>query len=195
MYKRQELARLKSQEIDLQKRASQEAIAAKQTELGLSQQQLAAAERRSQQLRNQADNIVDRVALSSPKERRAFLRAVNSAEDNELTVREAQQLQGISRFRDLARSTLESDAISKDPNGFVAQALKEARAAEKKAQKIEIGVENKQELVLKLEADAEEMAVKLAEKLKEKLLGLIDSEGIAQTVIDEIKTVQNESNP
>ena len=104
-------------------------------------------------------------------------------------------MQGISRFRDLVRSTFESSAISKDPSGFVAQVLKEVQAAERKAQKIEIDVENKQELVLKLEADAEKMAESLAKKLNEGLLNLLDTEAIAQKVIDEIKAFQNESNP
>ena len=191
----QDLAQLKRQEFELQKQAARDSIAAKQTELGLSQQQLAVAERRAQQLRSEADNIVDRVALSSPKEKRAFLRAVDSAKDNELTVREAQQLQGISRFRDLVRGTFESDAISKDPSGFVAKVLKEAQAAEGNSKKIGIDVTNKQELIFKLEEDAEANAVKLAEKLRPVLLKLLNSEANAQAIIDEFKSAQNERNP
>ena len=191
----QELAKLKQQEIDLQKRASQEAIAAKRTELGISQQQLAAAQAKAQQLRNEADNVVDRVALSSPRERRELLRAVESSKDNELTVKEAQLLQGISRFQGLVRSTLESDAISKDPSGFVAQVLKDARTAEGNAKKIGIDVTNKQELIFKLEEDAEANAVKLAEKLRPVLLKLLNSEANAQAIIDEFKSAQNERNP
>ena len=162
-----DIQRLLEQRVGLERRTHQEAVQAKQKELSLTQQQLAAQEQRRLDAGRQVDNVAGRLASLRGGDKRRFNAAVESTRDGEISFKEAQELRGIPVFEKLIRDATFKQARSNDTAGLLDRLIQAQEKESQKERKIALSVEAQNNVVVELQKNID--VDKVVDGLKEKI--------------------------